>query len=402
MTNKNEQSEAFARVLIDRELLNSNWDVAEPKQVVLELSSDELRLDYTLFDKNGHPICVLEAKRPSYDPYDAKEQAKEYAEKINAPFVILSNGKNHYFWELNNPGKIDAYRIEKLPTLEDLNYIKQKYEAPPDPLNSLEVDNDFLKDYKPEISLYNYQINAINVVSEKFDEDEKRQFLLEMATGTGKTLVSAAMILRFLKTRNARRVLFIVDRIELAKQTMEDFSVILKDYSPVIYKNARKNPAELLGSNVVIATIQSLMVNRRFRQDFTPFYFDLVINDEAHRSIYGDSKEAVQFFQGARIGLTATPKNYLKNTDQTVLMQDNPKAYEARQLRDTYRFFGCSPGEPTFRYDLIDAVNDPEGPFLCLPRIFDIRSDITTKALSEKGWIVQGSEEEENYKISDL
>ena len=136
MTNINEQSEAFARVLIDRELLNSNWDVARPEQVALELSSDKLRLDYTLFDKNGHPICVLEAKRPSYDPYDAKEQAKEYAEKINAPFVILSNGKNHYFWELNNPGKIDAYRIEKLPTLEDLNYIKQKYEAPPDPLNS--------------------------------------------------------------------------------------------------------------------------------------------------------------------------------------------------------------------------------------------------------------------------
>jgi type I restriction enzyme R subunit len=107
-----------------------------------------------------------------------------------------------------------------------------------------------------------------------------------MATGTGKTLLCAAMIRRFLKTRNAERVLFIVDRIELAKQTMEDFNQILPEYSPVVFKTARRT-GELLGSSVVVATIQSLMTNDRYREHFTPFYFDLVINDEAHRSIYG-------------------------------------------------------------------------------------------------------------------
>jgi type I restriction enzyme R subunit len=139
-----------------------------------------------------------------------------------------------------------------------------------------------------------------------------------MATGTGKTLLCAAMIRRFLATRNAERVLFIVDRIELAKQTMEDFAVVLPEYKPVIFKSARRT-GELLGASVVVATIQSLMVDRRYRENFTPFYFDLVVNDEAHRSIYGDARAVEQFFQATRVGLTATPKAYLKNIDIAVL-----------------------------------------------------------------------------------
>ena len=205
-----------------------------------------------------------------------------------------------------------------------------------------------------------------------------------------------------LQTRNAERVLFIVDRIELAKQTLEDFNTVLAEFKPVLFKTARRKPGELLGSSVVVATIQSLMVDRRYREEFTPFYFDLVVNDEAHRSIYGDAREVVQFFQATRIGLTATPKAYLKNVNVEALQQENPMALEARLLRDTYNYFGCKPGFPTFRYDIIDAVKDPEGPFLCLPKIFDLRSDITTKALDEGGWAVVINEQEENFKIQDL
>jgi type I restriction enzyme, R subunit len=196
-------------------------------------------------------------------------------------------------------------------------------------------------------------------------------------------------------------VLFIVDRIELAKQTMEDFAVVLPEFKPVIYKTARRS-GELLGASVVVATIQSLMVGRRYRENFTPFYFDLVINDDAHRSIYGDAREVVQFFQATRVGLTATPKAYLKNINLEALEAENPKALEARQLRDTYNYFGCEPGLPTFRYDIIDAVRDPDGPFLCLPKIFDLRSEITTEALAEKGWAVVVNEQEESFKIKDL
>jgi type I restriction enzyme R subunit len=176
----------------------------------------------------------------------------------------------------------------------------------------------------------------------------------------------------------------------------------LPEFKPVLFKTARRKPGELLGSSVVVATIQSLMVDRRYREEFTPFYFDLVVNDEAHRSIYGDAREVVQFFQATRIGLTATPKAYLKNIDAKALQEENPKALEARFLRDTYNYFGCKPGFPTFRYDIIDAVKDPEGPFLCLPKIFDLRSDITTKALEESGWAVLINEEQENFKIQDL
>ena len=395
------RSEQFSRVLIDDELRYSGWNLLDSAQVKYEVHGQAGRADYLLLDSHG-PLCVLEAKNPDKNPYDAKEQARAYADELNAPFVILSNGTHHYFWNLQKADSEDAYRIERFPSPKDLSDIKLKNLTPAAPLMSEVIGHDYLKLYNPEISLRKYQINALDALANQFDTEGKNQFLLEMATGTGKTLLCAALILRFLKSRNAQRVLFIVDRIELAKQTMEEFGVILRDYGPVIYKNARKKPAELLGSSVVVATIQSLMVDRRFRKEFTPFHFDLVVNDEAHRSIYGDSREAVQFFQGTRVGLTATPKAYLKNIDTSKLAQENPKAFEARQLRDTYSFFGCEPGEPTFRYDIIDAVKDPDGPFLCNPTIYDIRSEITTQSLDDSGWAVTVNEQEETYKVKDL
>ena len=396
-----DQPEAFSRILIDQALKESDWDLFDPHRVRFESSGRDGRADYILLGKNG-PLCVLEAKRPDLDPYDAKDQARGYAENVRAPFIILSNGREHWFWNYARADQRDAYRIERLPSPTDLERLRLKNLQPPRPLMTEIVNPSYLKLFKPEITLWGYQIKAIDEVSQQFDRDARRQFLLEMATGTGKTLLCAALIRRFLATRNAERVLFIVDRIELAKQTMEDFNVVLREYSPVIFKTARRHPSELLGSSVVVATIQSLMVDRRYRTEFTPFHFDLVINDEAHRSIYGDAREVVQFFQATRVGLTATPKAYLKNVDIESLRQENPKALEARELRDSYHYFGCKPGFPTFRYDIVDAVKDPEGPFLCLPKIFDIRSDITTQALADNGWAVVINEQEENYKIQDL
>jgi type I restriction enzyme R subunit len=395
------KSEAFSRVLIDQALRESNWDILDEHRVRFELDGKSGRADYVLCGDRG-VLCVLEAKRPDLDPYDAKEQARGYAENLRAPFVILSNGNEHWFWNYERADQVDAFRIERLPSLQDLERLRLKNLQPPRPLLTEVIAPNYLKRFKNEVTLRHYQINAIDEISKQFDRNRKRKFLLEMATGTGKTLLCAALIRRFLATRNAERVLFIVDRIELAKQTMEDFGIVLQEYSPVIFKSARRHPSELLGSCVVVATIQSLIVDRRYREEFTPFYFDLVINDEAHRSIYGDAREVVQFFQATRVGLTATPKAYLKNVNVEELAQANPKALEARQLRDTYHYFGCDPGLPTFRYDIIDAVKDPEGPFLCTPKIYDIRSDITTKALEEKGWTVLVNEQEESFKVKDL
>ena len=394
-------SEAFSRVLIDEALKDSGWNLLDPNQVRFELQGATGRADYVLFGPHG-PLCVLEAKREDADPYDAKEQARGYAENMRAPFVLLSNGREHWFWNYERATERDAYRVERIPSREDLVRLRLKNLKPPRPLSTEILTQGYLKAFKPEVTLRRYQIDAIDDIATAYDRNNKRKFLLEMATGTGKTLLCAALIRRFLATRNAERVLFIVDRIELAKQTMEDFGVVLRDYQPVIYKTARRRPGELLGSCVVVATIQSLLVDRRFRTEFTPFHFDLVINDEAHRSIYGDAREVVQFFQATRIGLTATPKAYLKNVDIEQLGRENPKALEARELRDTYRYFGCEPGLPTYRYDIINAVKDPEGPFLCMPKIFDIRSDITTQALDEKGWAVVVNEQDESFKIQDL
>ena len=393
--------EAFSRILIDKALEFSGWDLLNPQQVQFELHTPNGRADYLLKDSLGRVLCVLEAKREGLDPYDAKEQARGYAENLNAPFIILSNGREHWFWNYERADQRDAYRIERLPSREDLERVRLKNLQPPRPLESEIISPEYLRHLKHDLTLRRYQIRAMDEIARLFDAKGLRKFLLEMATGTGKTLLCAALIRRFLMSRNAERVLFIVDRIELAKQTIEDFAVVLPEFKPVIYKTARRT-GELLGASVVVATIQSLMTDRRYREEFTPFYFDLVINDEAHRSIYGDAREVVQFFQATRIGLTATPKAYLKNVNIEQLAEDNPQALEARQLRDTYHYFGCKPGFPTFRYDIIDAVKDPEGPFLCLPKIFDLRSDITTKALAESGWAVFVNEQEENFKIQDL
>lgn len=393
-------NEAFARILIDKALEASGWNLLDARQIHFEHHAVSGRADYLLKDNLGRVLCVLEAKREDLDPYNAKEQARGYAENLKAPFILLSNGHEHWFWNFERADQRDAYRIERLPSPEDLTRIKLKNLQPPRPLQTEIIRQDYLR-AQCDLSLRGYQIQAMEEIAKGYDDLNQRKFLLEMATGTGKTLLCAALIRRFLVTRNAERVLFIVDRIELAKQTMEDFNSVLREFNPVIYKTARRT-GELLGSSVVIATIQSLMTDRRYREEFTPFYFDLVINDEAHRSIYGDAREAVQFFQATRIGLTATPKAYLRNINLDQLAAEDPKALEARQLRDTYHYFGCEPGLPTYRYDIIDAVQDPEGPFLCLPKIIDCRSDITTKALQQAGWTVLVNEQEESFKIQDL
>ncbi|TAK34012.1 MAG: hypothetical protein EPO30_12450, partial [Lysobacteraceae bacterium] len=106
-----ENSEAFSRVLIDRALTDSGWDLLQPRQVRFETRAGG-RADYVLLDNRGRALCVLEAKREDVDPYDAKEQARGYAENLNAPFIILSNGREHWFWNYERADQRDAYRIE--------------------------------------------------------------------------------------------------------------------------------------------------------------------------------------------------------------------------------------------------------------------------------------------------
>jgi type I restriction enzyme R subunit len=397
----NARGEVFSRVLIDAALSSSGWTLTDAGEVEFEPRAGGGRVDYLLKDRAGRVLCVVEAKREDLDPYDAKEQARGYAENLGAPFVLLSNGREHWFWNYEQAHQRDAYRIERLPSREDLERARLRNRTPARPLQTELITPEYLRPLGSELVLRGYQIDALQAVARGYDEEGRRKFLLEMATGTGKTLLCAVLIRRFLRTRNAERVLFIVDRVELARQSIEVFASVLGEYKPVIYREARRSD-ELLGSSVVVATIQSLTTARRYREEFTPFYFDLVINDEAHRSIYGDAREAVQYFQATRLGLTATPKAYLDNLDLERLSKEDPRALELRELRDTYSYFGCRPKEPTFRYDLRDALQDPEGPFLCPAQIVDCRSDITTQSLQDAGWTVRVNEQDENFKIQDL
>lgn len=227
-----------------------------------------------------------------------------------------------------------------------------------------------------------------------------------MATGTGKTLTSAAVIRLFLRSGNANRVLFLVDRIELENQAKKNFINYLKpDYETVVFK---EHTEDWRKADIVVSTVQTLAYNNKYKTVFKPTDFSLIIADESHRSISGNSRAVFEYFIGYKLGLTATPKDYLKNVDTDDLAANDPRAWERRQLLDTYRTFGCESGEPTFRYSLIDGVNDPDGPYLVNPTVVDARTDITTQLLADEGYAVlrsgdeQDEDEEETFFARDF
>src|SRR2546428_13345288 len=120
-------------------------ELARPAAGSFELRTEDGRVDYLLIDGLGRILCVLEAKRPDLDPYDAKEQARGYAENLRAPFVILSNGKEHWFWNYERADQRDAFRIERLPTRDDLERLRLKNLQPPRPLLTDPIGPDYLK-----------------------------------------------------------------------------------------------------------------------------------------------------------------------------------------------------------------------------------------------------------------
>lgn len=359
------------------------------KNVLTEQYTGTSFSDYLLLGRKGQNLAVLEAKDDNLgDVYLAKEQAHGYALAMGCKYIFLANSEQIYFWDLDEG---DARPIERFISPEDLQRradLKLLKKPLSQTKHSMNIADRF------------YQKEASNLIAEQYDKG-KRAFLLEMATGTGKTRLAAAIIDRFLQSNQAEHILFIVDRIELAKQALEAFQLAFRDkYKSVRYKPGRHG--EWGGASVVVATIQSL--NIHYKEDFTPGYFDLVFNDECHRSIYGElPRQVVEYFQATRIGLTATPKDFLKNIDIEQLSENNPKALEYRMMRDTYKHFGCEPGEPTYRYSIQDAVNAPDpGPYLVAPKIYKLYSLITRESSSEEGWSVDIDGEDYTFAISQL
>ena len=372
-------------------------------------------VDFLLLNEKGFPLVVLEAKREEKNPLDGKEQARKYAKSLNVRFVILSNGNLHYYWDLErgNPEIItefptqesirhrqtfspDSKRLADEIVSEDYIAVTQKPSFKDDPrYQNEETQNKYLFDEGLRI-LRPYQTKAIYALQAWAREDKDR-FLFEMATGTGKTLISAAIIKLFLKTGNAKRVLFLVDRLELEDQAYKSFVRYLKnDYTSIIYK---KNRDDWKKAEIVISTVQSFSSQNKYKKLFSPTDFDLLVSDESHRSIGGNSRAVFEYFIGYKLGLTATPKNYLKNIDPEKFSAKDPRAWERRQLLDTYKTFGCESGEPTFRYSLLEGVRNG---YLINPVVADARTEITTQLLSDKGYAViitdeDGEEAEETF-----
>lgn len=394
-------NEAYSRVIIDRKLRETGWDIENPSQVIFEDHGDAGRTDYVLKDTSGHAIALIEAKRPDIDPYSAKKQAYDYvqAQYPNIRFIYLANDKLVYLWDLDGGG--DATVVPAFFSQEDLmrrrssramNLSKKFSEEP--------VTEGYFGDVADNVTLRPYQLEAWNAIADNYDAG-KRAFLLEMATGTGKTVLASLIISRFLRSNNAQNVLFVVDRKSLAIQTKNTFERLLRGVSSVgtYWGSNRKN---LTGSNVVVATIQSLTLHGT--RDFSPGYFDLIIHDEAHRSIYSpEARAAVDHFVGAsKIGLTATPRDFLKNIDIDKLAEKDPRKLERRVQRDTYRYFGCDDGVATFRYTIQDGV---AAKFLIPPKYHKMNTSITQQALSDEGITELNDvelEEGESIKIRDL
>ncbi len=383
-------TEQDSRIVINRKLTESGWILEGPnKNVLTEQHCGAGFSDYLLLGRKGQNLAVLEAKDDKQgDVYLAKEQARGYAIAMGCRYILLANSEQIYFWDFDEG---DARPIERFISPEDLQR-RADLKSIKKPLSQIEHSIDIAD--RP------YQKEASYIIAELYDQG-KRAFLLEMATGTGKTRLAAAIIDRFLRSHQAERILFIVDRIELAKQALEAFQLAFRDkYKSVRYKPGKHG--EWGGASVIVATIQSL--NIHYKEDFTPGYFDLVFNDECHRSIYGElPRQVVEYFQATRIGLSATPKDFLKNIDIEKLSETNPKAIEYRMMRDTYKHFGCEPGEPTYRYSIQDAVSaEPLGPYLVPPKIYKLYSLITRESASEEGWSVDIDGEDYTFAISQL
>jgi type I restriction enzyme R subunit len=339
--------------LIDPQLVKAGWDVHDGAQVGIEIPVDgfdpdawkklesqlrqireqaqikEINLpagvsDYVLYRENGEILTVVEAKKTSIDPRLAAAQTEFYVTQIEKrqsfrPFGFMTNGQEIYFYDVGYQNKREVQGFFSRLDLETQLHIRKNKI----PLNEVEINR--------EITDRTYQMEAIRRVAEAFDRG-KRRALLTMATGTGKTRVAMSLVDVFLRANQAQRILFVADRDALVKQGLEEG---FKDFVP-------DEPATRLRSHHIdtdnrlyVVTLQT--INNIFTQ-FTPAFFDLIIFDEVHRSIFNKWNEVIQYFDGRMIGLTATPANFID--------------------RNTFLEFDCPDNIPTFLYSYKEAIDD--------------------------------------------
>ena len=330
-----EFDEATTRTrLIDSLLASVGWDVAAGltstpavgKEVEIGNQPTDSGLgyaDYVLWDDNGNPLAVIEAKKTSVDPERGRHQAKLYADGLekehgHRPVIFYTNGFDIWIWDDAQgfpPRKL--YGFYSKDSLQHLaNYQRQERK----PLDTIEIDDLIVNRL--------YQIEAIKRVSERF-EAKHRKALIVQATGTGKTRVAIALTNLLIRAGWVKRVLFLCDRRELRKQAKNAFTEFLSEPIRIVTSRVKSNASE----RIFLATYPAI---QKVFQSFDPGFFDLIIADESHRSIYNVYGDIFYYFDCHQIGLTATPVDFV--------------------TRSTFRLFDCEGQLPTANYDLEQAV----------------------------------------------
>ncbi len=323
---KDRQTEADARILIDEQLRQAAWDPSDKSQVLTEQSlPDGSRADYVLLGRNGRPLAIIEAKRSAIEPYTAKHQALPYAKKIGAPFIFLTNGELIYFWDYLND---DARIVNSFFSRRDLERLVEM-RATRKPLATIGIPEYYLRQGETR-KVRDYQAEAMRALDHAL-ELGKRRFLMELPTGTGKTDLICLYLKRLIQAGRAERILFLVDREQLAKQALEAIQDILGQY-PSYWLRPGIARQEM---QITVCLLQT-MISRY--TEYTSGYFDVVVADECHRSIYGAWQTALTHFDAIHIGLTATPSPYIE--------------------RNTFQFYQCKNGQPDYSYPILHAFQE--------------------------------------------
>lgn len=380
--------------IIDQRLKQAGWNVTDRTQVIEEFDihltvveepqtpyAGHQYSDYVLLGKDGKALAVVEAKKTSVDAALGREQAKQYCYNIKEtqncelPFCFYTNGHDIYFWDLENypPKKVYGF-----PTREDLEryaYLRKARKALTGELINTKVAGR------------DYQIGAIRSVLEAV-EQKKKKFLLVMATGTGKTRTCIALVDALMRAGWAERVLFLVDRIALRDQTLEAFKEHLPN-EPRWPKQGEKGIAT--DRRIYVSTYPTMLnIIRSEDKSLSPHFFDLIVVDESHRSIYNTYLEILDYFHTITLGLTATPTDVIDH--------------------NTFQLFDCEDGVPTFAYSYDEAVNHVP-PYLCNFQVMKIKSKFQNEGISKRTisledqqkLMLEGKEIEEiNYEGTEI
>lgn len=335
--NEAETRDAF----IDLLLAEAGWPLDQPRDREYPVkgmpnSAEEGFVDYVLWGNDGKPLAVIEAKRTKRDPRVGQQQAKLYADCLETefgvrPLIFYSNGYDHWLWDDERYPPRAVHGFYKKDELELWRQRKANRRS----LTSTTIDADIVERY--------YQTRAIRRVGEVFEKDHQRKALLVMATGSGKTRTVIALIDQLMRANWCKRVLFLADRVALVKQAHNNFKAHLPSApsANLIEKHdPKKNDHN--GARVCVATYPTMMglidEMQNGQRKYGPGHFDLIVIDEAHRSIYRKYRAIFDYFDSLLVGLTATPRDEID--------------------RDTYSLFELERGVPTDAYDLDEAVAD--------------------------------------------